>query len=155
MSRTPTGGLSTGELERRTGFAASTLRYYERVGLLPPPHRVNGRRRYEPTTVERLGAIRLCVDAGFTLDEIRLMLGDTRRPRRTWRELAERKIEELTARIADAETARDLLVHALDCPAPDIVACPHYRAHVAERTDAEAVTRARRRAAPRRRTNGR
>jgi MerR family regulatory protein len=40
------GGMTFGEVTAMSGFAASALRYYERTGLLPPPARVNGRRRY-------------------------------------------------------------------------------------------------------------
>jgi hypothetical protein len=56
--------LGIGELGRRTGLATSALRYYERVGLLVPDGRANGRRYYGPTSAERIGLIRLCQDAG-------------------------------------------------------------------------------------------
>src|SRR6266540_2012530 len=59
--------LGIGELGRRTGLATSALRYYERVGLLVPDGRANGRRYYGPASAERVALIRLCQDAGFTL----------------------------------------------------------------------------------------
>ena len=60
------GPFLIGELSRRTGLASSALRYYERVGLLAPAGRANGRRYYGPASTERIALIRLCQDAGLT-----------------------------------------------------------------------------------------
>jgi DNA-binding transcriptional MerR regulator len=121
---TDDGLVPIGELARRTGVAASALRYYERVGLLSPAGRVGGRRHYPPSSAERVALIRLCQDAGFTLAEIgRLLDGWSR----AWGHLAERKIAELDARIADARRARELITHALECPHRDLFACPNFR----------------------------
>src|SRR5258706_3616569 len=46
--------ISIGELARRAGLAASTIRYYEEVGLLPPPARAGGRRGFDEQAVDRL-----------------------------------------------------------------------------------------------------
>jgi DNA-binding transcriptional MerR regulator len=120
---TENGLVPIGELARRTGVAASALRYYERVGLLPPAERVGGRRHFPPSSAERVALIRLCQDAGFTLSEIgRLLDGWSR----AWGRLAERKIAELDARIADAQRAKELITHALECPHRDLFACPNF-----------------------------
>ncbi len=112
-----------GELARRTGTATSALRYYERIGLLSPAERVGQRRHYSPSSAERVALIRLCQDAGFTLAEIgRLLEGWNR----AWGRLAERKIAELDARIADAQRAKELITHALECPHRDLLACPNF-----------------------------
>ena len=121
---TEDGLVPIGELARRTGVAASALRYYERVGLLSPAGRVGGWRHYPPSSAERVALIRLCQDAGFTLAEIgRLLDGWSR----AWGRLAERKIAELDARIADAQRAKKLVTHALECPHRDLFACPNFR----------------------------
>jgi DNA-binding transcriptional MerR regulator len=121
---TDDGLVPIGELARRTGVAASALRYYERVGLLSPAGRVGGRRHYPSSSAERVALIRLCQDAGFTLAEIgRLFDGWSR----AWGHLAERKIAELDARIADAQRAKELITHALECPHRDLFACPNFR----------------------------
>ncbi len=121
---TENGLVPIGELARRTGVATSALRYYERIGLLSPAGRVGQRRHYPPSSAERVALIRLCQDAGFTLAEIgRLLDGWSR----TWGRLAERKIAELDARIADAQRAKDLVTHALECPHGDLFACPNFR----------------------------
>jgi DNA-binding transcriptional MerR regulator len=122
------GPVPIGELARRTGVAASALRYYERIGLLPPAERAGQRRHYPPSIAERVALIRLCQDAGFTLAEIgRLLASSSSRPRQAWDRMAERKIAELDARIADAQRAKKLLTHALECPHPDLLACPNFR----------------------------
>ena len=121
---TENGLVPIGELARRTGTATSALRYYERVGLLSPAERIGQRRHYPPSSAERVALIRLCQDAGFTLAEIgRLLEGWSR----AWGRLAERKIAELDARIADAQRAKELITHALECPHRDLFACPNFR----------------------------
>jgi DNA-binding transcriptional MerR regulator len=116
-----------GELARRAGVASSALRYYERLGLLSPAGRVGQRRHYEESSAERVALIRLCQDAGFTLAEVGRLLAASSRGRRAWDQIAERKIAELDARIADAQRARNLVEHALECPHRDVLACPNFR----------------------------
>ena len=129
------GLLPIGELSRRTGVAASALRYYESVGLLPPAERASQRRHYPPSAAERVALIRLYQDVGFTLAEIGSMVATVRQGRHTWGCLAERKIAELEARIADAQRARDLIEHALHCPHEDLLTCPNFRAALQSRLE--------------------
>jgi DNA-binding transcriptional MerR regulator len=121
------GLVPIGELARRTGVATSALRYYERIGLLPPPERAGQRRRYPASSAERVALIRLYQDAGFTLAEIGRLLTATGRGRRGWNQLAAHKIAELDARVADAQQAKKLIKHALECPHRDLLACPNFR----------------------------
>jgi DNA-binding transcriptional MerR regulator len=127
------GLLAIGELARRTGASDATLRYYEKLGLLRPAKRLNGRRCYDPSSAEQVALVRLCQDAGFTLREIRDFLRHKNRTGRAWSHLAERKMRELDTRIADAERAKELLRHALDCSSPNIFECPRFQSAVAER----------------------
>ena len=121
---TENGLVPIGEMARRTGVATSALRYYELIGLLSPAERIGQRRHYPPSSAERVALIRLCQDAGFTLAEIgRLLEGWSR----AWGRLAERKIAELDARIADAQRAKELITHALECPHRDLFSCPNFR----------------------------
>src|SRR5215470_8010754 len=76
-----------GELGQRTGLATSALRYYERLGLLRPDGRTNGRRYYSSASPERIALIRLCQDAGFTLAEVRAFLAAGSRRRPSWTRL--------------------------------------------------------------------
>ena len=130
----PPGLIAIGELARRTGLAGSALRYYERVGLLSPAARAGGRRHYDTSSAERVALIQLCQDAGFTLREIRALLGAGSR-RGPWARLAEAKLHELDSRIAQAKRAKTLVQHALACPHRNIVTCPSFRAALKARLD--------------------
>src|SRR5215203_3264259 len=70
--------MSIGQVARRAGVKPSALRYYEGVGLLPPPERANGRRRYDGEVLrkvlDRLAVVRVAQQAGFTISEIRTLL---------------------------------------------------------------------------------
>lgn len=64
-------GLLIGDVSKRTGVPAPTIRYYEEVGLLPSPARSgSGYRRYSGATIEELLFIRKAQGLGFSLDEI-------------------------------------------------------------------------------------
>ncbi len=68
--------LTIGTLSRRTGCKVETIRYYERVGLLPPPARsAGGHRLYTDDEARRLAFIRRSRALGFTLDQVRSLLG--------------------------------------------------------------------------------
>jgi DNA-binding transcriptional MerR regulator len=121
------GEQQIGELARRTGMATSALRYYERIGLLSPAARAGQRRRYTPSSADGVALIRLHQDADFTLEEIRGMRAARSQGRRGWGDLAERKLAALDARIADAQRAKKLIQHALECPHRDLLTCPNFR----------------------------
>src|SRR5215207_9622839 len=63
--------LTIGEVARRAGVATSSIRYYERIGLLPEPDRLGGQRRYDPDVLGKLGFIGVAQSAGFRLREIK------------------------------------------------------------------------------------
>ena len=66
--------IAIGELSRRTGCNTETIRYYERIGLLPSPDRQGRYRRYAATDIRRLTFVRRAREFGFTLDEVRALL---------------------------------------------------------------------------------
>jgi Cu(I)-responsive transcriptional regulator len=69
------GSLSIGDLARAAGTKAETVRYYERIGLLPAPARTSGNyRAYARPHLERLSFIRRARDLGFSLDQVRALL---------------------------------------------------------------------------------
>lgn len=67
--------IAIGELSRRTGCNIETIRYYERVGLMPKAARRGRYRSYDAPATERLRFIRRSRELGFTLEEIRTLLG--------------------------------------------------------------------------------
>jgi DNA-binding transcriptional MerR regulator len=118
--------LTIGKLAHRTGVATSALRYYEDVGLLPPPVRVSGQRRYPESAVRQVGMILLLRDVGFSLAEERAFIGSLQGGHDDRRCLAQRKLAELDEQIARAQTARGAIKHALRCPRKDFVKCPKF-----------------------------
>lgn len=119
--------LTIGEVARASGKAASAIRYYEEIGLLPEPVRVSGRRRYPPEVVRTLAVIETAQRAGLNLPEVRLLLestpGDSEAIERL-REVAERKLPELAALIARTELVRGWLEAAARCDCPTLDDCP-------------------------------
>ena len=110
--------LAIGDVARRAGIRPSALRYYESIGLLPPPKRVNGRRRYDESTVQMLKVVQLAQQAGFTVAEIQTLLHgfalDTP-PAARWQPLAQHKIAELDALIERAQQMKRILEAGLNC----------------------------------------
>jgi DNA-binding transcriptional MerR regulator len=138
----PQGGLLTiGELARRAGVTASALRYYEEVGLLPPPARVSGQRRYPASAARLVGAILLFSDAGFTLAEQKVLMASSTRASAEWSRLARGKLAELDEQIARAQAARDAISHGLRCPHQDITQCPNFNAGVTARLAGQPLSR--------------
>src|ERR1700733_3270465 len=91
------GKMKIGEPARRLGLNASAIRYYERMGLLAPPYRAGGQRRYPPEAIHRVLLNRFAGDMGFTLAEIKIFLSGLRDnfplgPR--WRKMAGPKVSD-------------------------------------------------------------
>lgn len=115
--------LTIGEVARRAGVAATTLRYYEQIGLLPPPGRLGGQRRYDDAVLARLEVIRLCKSAGFALEEIQLLFADDAPGRPASRALAEAKLAEIDARMESLARARAVIEWGMRCTCPSIDSC--------------------------------
>jgi MerR family redox-sensitive transcriptional activator SoxR len=104
----------------------SAIRYYERIGLLPAPAREYGQRRYDETAIRRLQVIDVAKRAGFTLDDARVLLasGDGTGPAHEHiRDLAQRKLPEVEALIAQAEAMRAWLLTAGGCNCETLDVC--------------------------------
>ena len=110
--------LSIGEVAQRAGVKPSTLRFYEEAGVLPPPRRVNGQRRYSGELVDAIQVARFAQSVGFSLAEIRqLFRGFEGRAKlgKKWRPLAEAKMKELDATIAAARQMKRAISKGLHC----------------------------------------
>ncbi|WP_407557988.1 helix-turn-helix domain-containing protein [Mycobacterium paraintracellulare] len=117
------GGRTIGEISRQTGVAATTLRYYEQIGLVPEPTRRGGQRRYDDSILSRLEVIALCKSAGFSLDEIQLLFADDAPGRPASRALAEAKLAEIDAQLESLARARAVIEWGMRCTCPSIDAC--------------------------------
>ncbi|HEY6126706.1 MAG TPA: MerR family transcriptional regulator [Candidatus Acidoferrum sp.] len=118
--------MKIGELARSAGLNASAIRYYEKVGLISPPYRSSGQRRYAQDSLDRVLLIRFASDMGFTLSEIKLFLRGLRdnAPVGTrWKNLANRKIKEVEQSIERSRRLKSLLEHLLHCRCPSLQVC--------------------------------
>jgi MerR family transcriptional regulator, redox-sensitive transcriptional activator SoxR len=122
--------MSIGEVARSAGVRPSAMRYYEGVGLLPPPERENGRRRYDGEVLrevlDRLAVVRVAQQAGFTISEIRTLLdgfSEDTPPSERWRVLAREKLTEVDALIERALGMKDLLERGLRCECLSLEDC--------------------------------
>jgi MerR family redox-sensitive transcriptional activator SoxR len=121
-----TESLTIGQLAEQFGLNTSAIRYYERVGVLPPPVREGGQRRYGAEAVKRMAVLETAKRAGFTLEESRLLLERTEAGSPTFealRELADRKLPEVDSLIARAQAMRGWLLAAADCSCTTFDAC--------------------------------
>ena len=95
------------ELERRTNLSGKTIRYYESIGLLPPPSRLaNGYRNYGEADVDRVKFVAAARGLDFSLDDIGeiLDLRDRREaPCRVVLDLLQQKADEISQRIAELQ----------------------------------------------------
>lgn len=116
-------GLTIGEVARRSGTAPTTLRYYEKIGLLPETGRSGGQRRYDEAVLAQLEVIRICKIAGFSLDEIVALIADDAPGRPASRALAEAKLGEIDSQIAALTSARQVIEWGMACTCPSIRTC--------------------------------
>jgi DNA-binding transcriptional MerR regulator len=114
------------EVARRSGVAASTLRFYERKQLIRSVGRSGLRRVFPDDVLERLALIALGQAAGFSLDEIARVFAPDGRPRID-RDMLAAKADELDAAIRRMRAMRDGLRHAAACRAASHMACPTFR----------------------------
>ena len=108
----PVPQLTISQVGQRVGLQASAIRYYERIGLLPPAQRISGQRRYDDTVLYRLAIIQWARQLGFTLEEIRELFFGFRKVTRAserWRALSRKKLGELDALMEGIMTVRHLL----------------------------------------------
>ena len=111
--------LTIGELAQRSGMAPSALRYYEELGLIASTRTPSGRRRFERSTLRRLGFVRAGRNVGLSLEEIAAALAtlpDGRTPTRAdWTRLSRAWQSRLDEQIAALQALRDGLGSCIGC----------------------------------------
>src|ERR1700752_1423015 len=113
--------MAIGEVAQRAGMSTSRIRYYETRGLLPEPERAAGKRRYGEEGLRRLAIIDPAHRWGFTLEEIRALLGSRDEPaHERLRQLAVLKLPELDDLIARATSVRRVLKICSKCDCESI-----------------------------------
>jgi MerR family redox-sensitive transcriptional activator SoxR len=118
--------LTITAVARKVGVRPSTLRYYERIGLLPAMRRVGGRRRYDNYALNQVELITYAKRAGFTLAQIRSLRENAslgKPPATLWHDLAARKAAELDQVIVRAQEAKKRLVALSQCRCRSLAKC--------------------------------
>lgn len=119
--------LTVSEVARRSGFAASALRYYEREGLIRATRTGGGQRRFERGVLRRLAFIRAARNVGLSLEEIRVELAglpDLRTPTRAdWGRISRSWRQRLTEQIDALQALRDGLQSCIGCGCLSLRSC--------------------------------
>jgi MerR family transcriptional regulator, redox-sensitive transcriptional activator SoxR len=118
--------MSIGEVAKHAGVNTSTVRYYDRLGLLPKPRRVHKHRRFDPSVLHWLTLIDFAQKAGLTLAEIqRLFHGfePETPPAERWQVLAGQKLPQIDALIARAQEMKRLLEQTQQCTCERLEDC--------------------------------
>ncbi|OJY59743.1 helix-turn-helix domain-containing protein [Thiobacillus sp. 0-1251] len=118
--------MDIAEVAKHTGVPASTLRYYEKQGLIASVGRQGIRRRFAPGVLDQLALISLGQAAGLSLDEIRSMLLPNGQPSIDRQMLAD-KADEIDALVKRLRAVSRGLRHAAACPAPSHAECPSFQ----------------------------
>lgn len=105
--------LSIGAAAELVGVATSTLRYYERRGLISADVRVSGQRRYRQGTVRRIVFTQMLQDAGLSLDDIQGILEAD--DIAAWKQIARLRLAQLDEELQRLQRSRDLLDASLLC----------------------------------------
>jgi len=122
-------GYAIGEMSNLTGVNIETIRYYERIAIMPRPDRTGGgNRQYNHDQLKRLSFIKRCRDLGYSLDEIRALLEMVDRHDFTCAEVHGMTISHLTnieRKLADLKRLKQSLTKmASQCSKGDVPECP-------------------------------
>lgn len=118
--------MDIADVAKRTGIAASALRYYEKKGLIASVGRHGARRMFAASVLDQLALISLGQAAGFSLDEIRAMFTAEGEPSID-RGMLSAKADEIDALIERLQAMSQGLRHAAACPAPSHAQCPTFQ----------------------------
>lgn len=122
-------GLKRADLARRTGSNLETIRYYEKIGMMPdPPRMASGYRVYDESHVSRLRFILRGRELGFSIEELRGLLRLVDRGTQTCGEvkaMTEQHLADLRAKIADLKRIKKVLsATAAQCSGEKVPECP-------------------------------
>jgi len=111
--------MNIGEAAKASGVSAKMIRHYESVGLFPEAARTEaGYRQYTEKEIHTLRFIRQSRDLGFSIEQIRELLGlwqNRKRPSRQVKALAQAHIQELEAKLAELQAMKSTLEHLVHC----------------------------------------
>lgn len=118
--------MRIGQVAEMVGIPASTIRYYEQVGLLAPQPRVAGVRRFGAQAIYLLRFVQLAQAAGFSIAEIRLLIersDEGLSPTALWQQLAREKREAVRDQIDELKQMERILSELLECRCESLERC--------------------------------
>lgn len=118
--------IGISQVIKQTGLPASTLRYYEEVGLIHPIGRKGNRRQYDARVLQRLALIQTGQQAGFTLAELSVLINDildAEEVRADWHELVQRKLKEMDTLLQNVKRMKGLLEDMMECDDSSLAEC--------------------------------
>jgi MerR family mercuric resistance operon transcriptional regulator len=123
------GPLTIGQLAAAAGVNLETVRYYERIGLMPQPARTAaGHRAYEESHIRRLAFVRRARELGFSIEQIRALLALAEPSRASCaevREIARTHLAEVRAKRADLARLEGILTETIaECSGDAAPSCP-------------------------------
>lgn len=121
--------MNIGEAATQTGVPAKTIRYYEEIGLISPPHRAsNGYRYYDAVAVHALQFIKRARSLGFSIEDCRNLLSlynDQHRTSAEVKQLAQQRVADIDTKIAELTAMRTALTQLIDrCYGNEQPDCP-------------------------------
>ena len=120
--------LDIAEVARRSGFPPSTLRYYEKRGLIASDGRQGLRRQYDDGVLTRLALIALGQRAGYSLDQIAALVPPQGGELELSRNELRNQATNLRNQAHELQVTADLLDHVAACTAPSHLECPRFQA---------------------------
>ena len=122
-------GYGIGDMSRETGVNIETVRYYERIGIMPQPDRTGGgNRQYNGNQLKRLHFIKRSRELGFNLEEVRGLLELVDRTDFTCREVHTMTVKHLVSvkrKLLDLHRMQKVLkAMALECSQGEVPDCP-------------------------------
>ena len=118
--------LTIGQVARQAGLRTTTLRYYESIGILAPPVRVSGQRRYDERVFRQLAVIKVAQRAGFTMAQIHMLLHefpDDAPPPERWRAMAHPRLAEVQVLMRQLQESQRILEGMLECECHSMDEC--------------------------------
>lgn len=118
--------MKIGELASQLGIPASTIRYYEQVGLIDPPPRVSGRREFGDSAVYALEFVRLSQAAGFSITETKSLLdayAADQSASGTWQAIAIQKQAKVREQIQSLQKVDAILAELISCKCATLNEC--------------------------------
>lgn len=115
--------MTIGQVATQANVPITTLRFYEKRGLIDAPARVSGKRHYDSTVLLRLMLIRYCRTAGLSLDDISRVVADSSSNYQVRREMAHQRVEAIDEQLEQLRVARTMMIAASSCVCEDIELC--------------------------------